>query len=283
MKIGISYINVWGEDYFKKTKAFGFDYQDYGLASTTVEPYTCDERGFREFLTATKRRADDAGVTIWQVHGPWRVPPHDRTLRDRAERLESMKRSIRAAALLGAKYWVVHPIMPFGLRDLTYGNGERTREVNLEFMAKLISVARDEGVTICLENMPFLQFSLSSPTAIAEIVHEINSPNFAMCLDTGHANVYRDWLTPADSIRKHSDIIKALHVHDNDGREDRHLAPLHGTVDWRDFSLALHEVNFGGVLSLECTPRKTLPNDILEDMYSVYYKIAKTVSELYKS
>ena len=281
MKIGISYINVWQEDYFKKIKAIGFDCQDYGLASTTVEPYTCDEQGFREFLTETKKRADAAGVTIWQVHGPWRFPPRDRTLRDRAERLESMKRSIKAAAILGAKYWVVHPIMPFGLKDTVYGNAERTRELNLEFMNKLAVTAGDEGVTVCLENMPFVKFSLSSPTAIAEVVHEINSPNFAMCLDSGHANVCRNWLTPAESIRKHGDVIKALHVHDNYGKDDLHLLPLHGTIDWRDFSRALHEVNFDGVLSLECTPRKTLPNDILEDMYAVYYKIAKTVSELY--
>ena len=279
MKIGISDGRKWGDEYYWKLKSFGFDCYDFNMMNTNVEPYIYDEKDFYEYLSNEKRLADEAGITVWQVHGPWRYPPLDSTLEYRAERLEKMKRSIRGAAILGAKYWVVHPIMPFGTKDILTNNEAETRELNLEFMNKLLPIAKQEGITVCLENMPMLDFSLSSPTAIVELIKEINDPSFAMCLDTGHANICIDWHTPAEAIREYAKFIKVLHVHDNHGKRDEHLAPFHGTIDWKDFSAALHETAFDGVLSLECAPSGRLPNDILEDMYSIYYKIAKAVYE----
>ena len=281
MKIGISDSKKWGDEYYSKLKSFGFDYYDFNMTNTDIEPYVYNEKDFYQYLSNEKRLANEAGITIWQVHGPWRYPPLDGTKEDRAERLEKMKRSIRGAAILGAKYWVVHPIMPFGTQDILTNNVTETRELNLEFMSKLLQVAKQEGITICLENMPFLDFSISSPTAIIDLIKEINDPSFAMCLDTGHANVCKEWSTPAESIKKYGDYIKVLHVHDNKGKRDEHLAPFHGTIDWKAFSAALHEIAFDGVLSLECAPNSKLPNDILNDMYSIYYRIAKSISDLH--
>ena len=281
MKIGISGGRKWRDEYYSKLKSFGFDYFDFGLENTNVEPYIYNEKDFYQDLSNEKKLADEAGMTIWQVHGPWRYPPLDGTTEDRAERLEKMKRSICGAAILGAKYWVVHPIMPYGTKDILTHNATETIELNLEFMDKLLPTAKQEGITICLENMPMVDFSIASPTAIVEIVKEINDSSFAMCLDTGHANLCRDWHTPAEAIREYGTIIKALHVHDNRGKHDEHLAPFHGTIDWKAFSVALHDTGFDGVLSLECVPNSNLPNDILESMYSIYYKIAKSISDLH--
>ena len=277
MKIGISDNRKWGGEYYSKLKSFGFDYYDFKMADTTVEPYAYNYSDFCKYCEREKEFADKAGVTIWQVHGPWRYPPLDRTPEDRTERLNQMKRSIHGAAILGAKYWVVHPLMPFGTDDILTDNAERTHEINLEFMSKLLPVAKREGVTICLENMPMLNFSIASPSAIVEFTKEINDTSFAMCLDTGHTNVCKDWHTPAEAVRQYKDLIKVLHVHDNRGRQDEHLPPFHGTIDWKAFSAALHETEFEGVLSLECAPCNSLPRDILEDMYSIYNRLARAV------
>ena len=277
MKIGIADGKIWGNDHYLMLKSFGFDYYDFGMLNTDAPLYSLNDEEFDKYLTDQKALAEKAEVKIWQVHGPWRYPPKDVTVEDRAERLEKMKRSIKGAAVLGAKYWVVHPIMPYGVKDITTGETEKTHALNLEFMKELLETARKENVIICLENMPFTEFSLSSPTEIADFIYEINDPSFQMCLDTGHANVREDWLTPADSIRKYSDIIKILHVHDNMGRNDQHLAPFHGTIDWKDFGKALNETKFDGVISLETAPNRNLPNDILKEMYVLYAKIAKAI------
>ena len=274
MKIGISDFRIPSKERYIKLRSFGFNCYDFGMEDIYAFP-TGDE--FDEYLRKEKEFADEAGIKIWQVHGPWVFPPRDESEENRAERLESMKRSIHGAALLGAKYWVVHPIMPFGIQDILIDKVKETRKLNLEFMKKLLAFAKSEGVIICLENMPFTQFSLSSPSDIADFVSEMNDPSFAMCLDTGHANVSSDYDTPANSLRKYGEYIKVLHVHDNFGIIDNHLAPFEGTIDWKDFSAALKETGFDGVLSLECAPDKNLPSDIFEDKYREYCEIARSI------
>ena len=93
------------------------------------------------------------------------------------------------------------------------------------------------------------------------------------------SEVKNHWHTPAEAIREYGKFIKVLHVHDNNGMRDEHLAPFLGTIDWQAFSAAIRKSDFDGVLSLECAPCSNLPNDLLEDMYSIYYKIAKAVYE----
>ena len=279
MKIGTSSTRHWGGEFYKKLRSFGFECIDFNLIDTEIAPYTYGADDFEKYFINEKRMMDEAGITVSQVHGPWRHPAIDNTPEARAERMEKMKRSIHGAALLGSKYWVVHPIMPFGVKDVLSGQEKETHDLNLEFMRELLETAKHHGVTICLENMPFLDFSLSSPEAIVDIVKEINDPFFAMCLDTGHANVCRSWDSPAESIRKYGEFIKVLHVHDNRGRQDEHLAPLFGSIDWKDFSDALREVGFDGVLSLEAIMCDTLPADILEDMYDIYGRIARRIAD----
>ena len=281
MRIGISVASCFGDSFYEKLRSFGFDCLDFGMSDTECALYRYSDEEFGAALKRERASAEAAGISIHQVHGPWRYPPRDETEADRRERMEKMKRSIRGAALLGAKYWIVHPLMPFGVKDIPLGKEADTRALNLSFMRELLVTAREEGVTVCLENMPFVDFSLSSPAAIAELVHEIDDPFLAMCLDTGHANVHPDWHTPAATVRAFGDIVKALHVHDNQGRRDEHLTPFGGTIDWKDFSAALREVSFDGVLSLECAPNLGLPADILEDMFVLYFRIARAVEDAF--
>lgn len=278
MKIGISDSRKWGDGHYSKLKSFGFDCYDFNISNTDALPYLYEGAAFDEYLKKEKCLADEAGITIWQLHGPWRYPPCDATEQDRAERLEKMKRSMHAAAILGAQYWVVHPIMPYGIQDAKTEDAPKTHALNLSFMRTLLQAAKQEGLTVCLENMPFHDFSISSPSAIVDLIREIDDPSFAMCLDTGHANVCADWFGPAKSIREYGKYIKVLHVHDNKGKRDEHLPPFYGTVDWKDFSAALREIDFQGVLSLECCPGAKLPDDICADMYALYARIAKEIA-----
>ena len=271
---------IWGERHYAKLRSFGFDCYDFQMPDTEAVPYTLGEKGFFTYLAEEKRRADEAGLTIWQAHGPWRYPPRDGTAEDRAERAEKMQLSIRGAAVLGARCWVVHPMMPYGVKDLPEGHEKAERDCTLELLAKLLPVAKREGVTICLENMPFRRgYSLSSPAEIADLVREVNDPALAMCLDTGHANVRADWQSPAEAMRAYPKEIKALHVHDNGGEHDEHLLPYCGTIDWADFSAALGEVAFDGVFSLECVPSRKLPEPVLEVTYPFYFNIAQTIAD----
>lgn len=87
-----------------------------------------------------------------------------------------------------------------------------------------------------------------------EFIKEMDHPNLRMCLDTGHAAVFKNGTSPADTVRMWgTDYLRTLHVHDNDGKHDRHWVPHAegGVIDWADFTKALPETGYEGVLSLE--------------------------------
>ena len=278
MKIGINSpaYNYWGDEGYKKLAAIGYSAIDFNLTDTEKPVYSMPEDEFTSYLLHHKELAEEAGIEISQVHGPWRWPTKDRSDEDRAERMEKMKKSIKACAILGCKYWVIHPIMPFTHQDTLTGDGEKTWKINLEFFRKLLPVAKEHGVTICFENMPMPQLSVASPSEILKFVREIDDENFKICLDTGHVAVYKD-MSLGDAVRELGSQIKVLHVHDNDGKVDRHMIPYFGVIDWADFGKALKDIAFDGVLSLETAPSAKLPPDIFEEMCKSYYKIAKSI------
>ena len=166
---------------------------------------------------------------------------------DRAERMADMQRSIRLTALVGCRYWVIHPIMPFGAH--AEPDTEEFWRLNEEFFRALLPTAKENNVVICLENMPMKALSLSTPDKVLEFVRKINDDNFKFCLDTGHAHLRG--FSPAKAVRMAGDDLKVLHVHDNDQSSDQHLPVFYGDTDWRDFRRALEEIGFDGVFSLE--------------------------------
>ena len=257
MRIGITdsaYARRYGARQYEVMRAHGYACADYqGMIDTDGPLFAKSPLAFARALWEERQRAAAAGVTIWQAHGPWRYPPRDTTEEARAGRLSAMKRSIAGAAILGARYWVIHPIMPFGVGADC--RPEETRALNRAFFGELLSAAHAYGVTIALENMPFCDFCLSSPLQIRSFVEEMNDPALRICLDTGHAAVLGE--QPADSVRTVAPYLAALHVHDNDGRGDRHDPPYTGWIDWDAFADALREVGFDGVLSLETEPKTT--------------------------
>ena len=251
MKIGM-YMNPYDERYarlgdgrFEMLARSGFSTVDYNIANTDSELYTCDASRLKEIMKRERTLADAASIEISQVHGPWRYPPQDATAEDRRERMEKMKRSLLATSLLGCPYWVVHPIMPQGSKDLLVNGAEETWERNVEFMTELVKHARALGVTVCLENMPMRQFSIATPTQILKLVRAVNDDSLKICLDTGHVAVFPT-LTPAAAVRELRHEIKVLHVHDNLGEKDSHLWPCEGIVDWSEFVHALREIGFDG-------------------------------------
>lgn len=268
----------YGEKRYEKINEYGFQCVDFSMADTAEEFYSLQEQEFSNFFYREKKLADASKIEISQVHAPWRWPPQDSSLSERAERLEKMKKSIKATALLGCKYWVIHPIMPFGTEDLDLNKSAETWKMNLDFMKKLLRFAKKNGVTVCLENMPMPRFSMATPQKVLEFVNEINDENFKICLDTGHVAIFND-LSIADVIYSLGDKIKVLHIHDNNGTSDEHLAPYNGVTDWDGFTKALNEIDFNGVISLETSPDLSYENEKFDEECIKLCEIAKELAD----
>jgi sugar phosphate isomerase/epimerase len=265
----------WGDNTYKKLKEHGYSCSDYDLANTDDLIYTLPQEESDAILLKEKAMAEEAGIEITQVHGPWRWPPQDTTEADRIERMEKMKKSIRATNMLGCKNWVIHPIMPFGVNEIGTPDAQKTWDMNLEFMRELLKTAKEYGVSICLENMPMHKFSLATPEDILRFVKTIDDENFKICLDTGHVSVFGR--SVGNAVRMLGDYIRVLHVHDNVHGMDLHMMPRFGVIDWEDFAKALHEIDFQGSFSLETLPSHKLPDDIYEEICISLFKIAKDI------
>lgn len=248
----LSMFNCYGKNCFSKMKEYGIDCVDFHLEAE-LEGRT--EGEFEAYILDLKAQMDAAGVTPAQAHGPFKWPIHDETEQLRSARMVLMKRSIRCASLMGIKNWVIHPIVPFGTGDFW---PEEVWRINEEFFRELLPTAKQYGVTICLENMPWKTFPIALPEQALKLIHMIDDENFKFCLDTGHVSVVG--MSAADAVRMAGDDLRSLHVHDNDGKNDMHAVPCTGIIDWKAFVAALREIGYDGVFSFENGFANFIPN-----------------------
>lgn len=253
----------WAEKTYIKLKEHGFSCSDFDMMDTETVIYKDKTTVVRDLMLKEKELAESAGVEITQVHGPWCWPTRDNSCEGLRERMDEMKKSIYYTSVLGAKNWVIHPIMPYGTEDKNTETASKTIESNLNFFRELLPTARQHDVTICLENMPFRNFSLSTPEEILGFVNEINDSNFKICLDTGHVATFADLVLAQETIRL-GEKIRALHVHDSRAGMDLHLMPYYGITDWPSFMKALKDINFDGAFCLETAPPAGLCDDVFE-------------------
>jgi len=232
----------------KHMREDGFEAIDYSELCNVEGPlYTEDESKAKAFLEEEARILADAGIAVSQVHGPWRYPPEDGTAEARAEWLSLMERGARMATYLGTPYMVVHPLMPFGANSPE--NPAEVLRINAEHYTRLCDYAKEIGVTVCLENMPFPELPLAHVSQITRFVDALGKDNLKVCLDTGHANVCGTDI--GEAIRMLGDGLAVFHIHDNDGKNDQHRLPGTGTANFGSMGEALAEIGFSGVLSSE--------------------------------
>lgn len=283
MKIGIAdyYYDLGCQvpvlERYAKFRKVGFSCVDFNTARTETAFYTTSEEELKGLIAQIRTQIEDAGLQVWQVHGPWCWPPvKDMTPEGRVVRAQEMKRSMLVAKLLGSKNWVVHPIMPHGIRDIPEQKEQETWDINKEFMSELLEYAKQLDVTICLENMPMRNFSMARPVKILKFVREMDDAHFKICLDTGHVVYFPD-LSLEQTVYDLAGEIRVLHVHDNGGEKDEHLFPGRGVADWTGFAKAMKDIGFDGVFSLETAPADELSGEAYEKELAALFSAARQI------
>jgi sugar phosphate isomerase/epimerase len=201
-------------------------------------------------------------VTIYSVHAPFSknidTSSPDDTIRKLSQK--EIFQTVKATSILKASTLILHP---WPEKEISAHTPEhRLRKVlQNQFIDKLSVYCNEYGVTLALENMqPHL---LISPLKdLLWIRKETELKNVTACLDTGHAFIANDLHSAIHELAGH---ISCFHVHDNFGKEDIHLLPGEGNIDWERFCRDLEEIDFNGPLIIELldeTDRKK-PQDVL--------------------
>ena len=141
----------------------------------------------------------------------------------------------------------------------------------------MLPVAKNEGVTICLENIPSPEgHSFSKIKDTKELIRSINDRNVKICYDIGHCNAMGE--DQYESIKLYGDDLVALHVHDDMNRQDRHIMPYQGQIKWDMVIKGLHDIGFKGCVSLETEVAPQTPEPMREQMRIALSGIARYIA-----
>jgi sugar phosphate isomerase/epimerase len=185
--------------------------------------------------------ASGLGVSLPQGHLWLDV---DVTRDDQAAVIDALKRWLDMYMAIGIRAAVIHA----GGGPLKAAGADRKLIFERRATAFRALASHIEGspLTLCIENTP------EAPTLdeILGLIKAVGSPQMAVCLDTGHANI--DRVDQAAFVAGCGPLLRALHVHDNDGTGDQHLMPYgSGSVPWPDVIAALKRISYDGLFCFE--------------------------------
>ena len=104
-----------------------------------------------------------------------------------------------------------------------------------------------DGIMIVMENV-FDRI----PEPMVEVVERVDRPDFRLCLDIGHAHCYSD-ISVLDWAKSFGSYVSHVHVHDNMGDRDSHIALGEGTIPYEEVLGLLKQNNPQMDCTIECS------------------------------
>jgi sugar phosphate isomerase/epimerase len=219
----------------------GFDYLELAMDPPMAH--------YRSLFNNRKRVLRSLRATGMDVvcHLPTFVTTADLTDSLRQASVKEMHRSLELAADLGSKKVVLHPSMVGGMGAFV---PDTVKRYAFDFLADMTIAAQRLNITICLENM-FPRNRLGvEPDDFEEIFRLF--PSLKLTLDTGHANIGDQRGRRLKSlVNRFGERIEHLHISDNSGRRDDHLAVGQGTVNFDEMVHRLNVRGYDGTVTLE--------------------------------
>ncbi len=275
---------------YQMLSEIGYDCIDYGIPCDMYRygkglfalPAAEFDAFFEKDAALARRYALPAG----QVHAPFPTWPESNDPAEYEFMMQALEKSIRAAAIMGSPYLVLHCAMVMGWAEDT--DLPRTRAENYKVFARLLPVAEKYGVTLALENMPLRRIPTCAPEQLIDYIDMMDSPRLVACFDTGHAHL--SGYDTAEYIRKLGHRLKVLHLHDNEyGRIyraenelDQHQPPCIGNIDWAATFAALKAVGYTGALSLESDSFHTrFPKELFRLSEQFQHDLLEGLARLY--
>lgn len=235
---------------------------------------------WESWLKEQKEFADNLGVEWNQGHAHYNLKnvTHTELISEWDEEL--VRRSIIGASIMGVKQLVIHPI---SVNDDVWYSRKKSLAANLEAYARYGELAAKYNVGICLENMfqgQEVRRFASSLEDLLELYERLNDQElFGICWDTGHANLMG--IHQASALKSIGKRLKALHINDNRGELDDHIAPYFGTIEWEPIMKTLKEIGYTGDFTFETHNfTKGLPHGLHDQTIRFTYELGAYMLDL---
>lgn len=162
--------------------------------------------------------------------------------KSRLNSIEQIKDSINLANEINAEAVVVHPgLASFLVKKYFLDDVYKTAD---ESIKEIGEYSKDLGVLTTIENMP--TFDAMIYQDLEKLDELLTTLDMSMTLDIGHAN-HAGYSPEA----MYFDSIKHIHVHDNFGDDDAHLAFGEGSIDLKGIINDFEKKNYDGIYIIE--------------------------------
>lgn len=242
-------------------KRAGFEEMDLDITT----PMMLENDWERSFKTKVEA-ALKAGVRIRYAHMPFDYPNKNSGY-GWDEFYNATCRAADMAVYAGADCAAIHPRT---VCKTDYSSDEEHEKAK-EFLLPYCEYATRAGLTLALENMRGAGKSASPEikrycTQVADLVRLADELGTGICWDTGHGNISGQG--QLEALRLIGKRLKMVHINDNWGEDDIHIAPFLGNVNWTEVARGLKETGYSGSLNLEVGCNR-LP-DTLREAYAGY-------------
>jgi L-ribulose-5-phosphate 3-epimerase len=155
------------------------------------------------------------------------------------------KRQIALAGALGSKHLIV---APGRISPLFPAPKDRLTQWMDEALDVLLPIARNEGVTLCLENLPIA--SLPRASDLKDYLHHLGNPDgIGICYDVANAHYVAE--DPLEGLALLKDELKIVHFSDTRRDKWRHDVIGAGDINFSHICDMLDEIEWSGPLVLE--------------------------------
>jgi sugar phosphate isomerase/epimerase len=244
---GFDAIEIWG-------MRPHFDYKDKGwagklaslLKDNSIKVISFHAPIYEEVTPPDKRR--------WLSYSS-----KDNNIRQKA--LTETKELVDCMGLFDAGLLVIH-----GLEDRKETETEKAFHKSL---TDLSEYCKEKNIRIAVENV---LHGATAEKILRLIDDERHNPDLVgICLDLGHSNISNN---PVNDLEECSERLFAIHVSDNNGREDLHSIPFIGNIDWMQVAAVLKKIGFDGYFMYEIRNRDNI-NDALNKINESFKRISE--------
>lgn len=179
---------------------------------------------------------------------------------------EKLRREIDFVQSVGGRTLVIHPVC-LGLKR----PGDR---IDVNEVRRIAEYAEARGVRLALENVRNSVWMLDHVLGV--LGPDPEETNLGVCIDVGHAHLSTDAGSEPVStyLTRYADSLIHLHLHDNNGARDEHLAIGEGTIDWSRSLVTLRAIGYSGTAVLEIHGSQASPVAAIERSVSVLRRLA---------
>jgi sugar phosphate isomerase/epimerase len=204
------------EDYMDKYLEAGLN-PEFGIDSTVLDSVS------QEKLESISEKFKNKKLSV-TAHGPFfDLNPVSTDVKIKEISRKRIYDAVNYAEILNASSIVIHPGYDYRRHDFLR---DEWVEKSCEFYYELASFAFDKNITVLLENV-----YERTPEEILPLLEAVNKKKGGFCFDTGHHFAFgtdrlESWL------EKTGKFIREIHLHDNDGKNDLHLPPGKGGINF---------------------------------------------------